>query len=512
MFDYELPSRRQISGCLLDVLYDREKTQLILRITESDVTNLALITDGSSNTNGDSIINFFESVIGSGKVTSVVTDNAANMKKAWRLVRKQRVGLVCTGYTTHGMNLLMKDIFNLDFFKDVLDRAKQLVRFFKDHRGLWSRFRDLQKALRKKGEKRRRLSLPVPTRWYTHEKCVANVFHNKDIIAAIFSDTALLKNYKGASLDEALVIFRDDDFWQKTAVVLKLIQPVNKCLAAFERDACSLSLVYHQFSWLCKHPVYTEPLDDCSVLLQAEVLGLINARRGKICTPTVKIAYLLDQTKTMYDPNDLEVKALINDAAQLAQDLQLVPTELAEKFHKQLQDFVLMKSAWTGKSREDNNAYSPIAWWSLETSNTYALVQEFAKLLLYIPTSSASSERSWSIHGFIHTKLRNRLTPERVNKLVFVYTNIARKSEVNHILYQLYPDAYDDSDISDESEDEEDENVASNHHRAAVTAITSECEEKEAGEVVQEAAAPAQNMFRTPPASQVRRAVTWETR
>ncbi|EGZ21701.1 hypothetical protein PHYSODRAFT_329615 [Phytophthora sojae] len=204
----------------------------------------------------------------------------------------------------------------------------------------------------------------------------------------------------------------------------------------------------------------------------------------------------------MYDPNDLEVKALINDAAQLAQDLQLVPTELAEKFHKQLQDFVLMKSAWTGKSREDNNAYSPIAWWSLETSNTYALVQEFAKLLLYIPTSSASSERSWSIHGFIHTKLRNRLTLERVNKLVFVYTNIARKSEVNHILYQLYPDAYDDSDISDESEDEEDENVASNHHRAAVTAITSECEEKEAGEVVQEAAAPAQNMFRTPPASQ----------
>ncbi|GMF56044.1 unnamed protein product [Phytophthora fragariaefolia] len=40
MFDYELPSRRQISGRLLDVLYDREKSQLILRITGSGVTNL----------------------------------------------------------------------------------------------------------------------------------------------------------------------------------------------------------------------------------------------------------------------------------------------------------------------------------------------------------------------------------------------------------------------------------------------------------------------------------------
>ncbi|GMF53295.1 unnamed protein product [Phytophthora fragariaefolia] len=312
------------------------------------------ITDGWSNTNGDSIINFvfvnpripplfwklinskaeahtaeyiagtiwstileFESVIGSGKVTSVVTDNAANMKKAWRLVRKQRVEL---------------------------------------------------------------------------------------------------------------------------------------------REDCSLSLVYHQFSWLCKHPVYTESLDGCSVLLQAEVLGLINARRDKICTPKVKIAYLLDQTKTMYVPN-----------AQLAQDLQLIPAELAEKFHKQLQDFVLVKSAWKGKLREDNIAYSPIAW---------------------------------CIHGFIHTKLRNRLTPERVNKLVFVYTNIALKSEVNHILYQLYPDAYDDSDISDESDDEEDENVASNYQRATTTAMTTESEEKEDGETIQEAAVQVQNMFQTPPLPQ----------
>ncbi|GMF17455.1 unnamed protein product [Phytophthora fragariaefolia] len=330
MFVYELPSRRQISGRLL---YDREKSQLILRIMESGVTNLALITDGWSNTNGDSIINFvfvnpripplfwksinskaethtaeyiagtiwstilgFESVIGSGKVASVVTDNAVNMKKAWRLVRKQRIERVCTGCTAHGMNLLMKDIFNLEFFKSVLDRAKLLVRYFKEHRGLWSRFRELQKALRKKGG---------------------------------------------------------------------------------------------------------------------------------------------------------------NGVASRCQ-----------------------------RQRGDNIAYSPIAWWSFETSKTYALVREFAKLLLYIPTSSASSERSWSIHGFIHTKLRNRLTLELVNKLVFVYANIARKSEVNHILYQLYPDAYDDSDISHESDDEEDENVTSNYQRATTTAMTTNSEEKEDGETI----------------------------
>ncbi|KAE8976017.1 hypothetical protein PR003_g26749 [Phytophthora rubi] len=80
-----------------------------------------------------------------------------------------------------------------------------------------------------------------------------------------------------------------------------------------------------------------------------------------MCTTTVKIAYLLDQTKTIYDPSDTDIKTLINDAKQLAQDLNPVPADLADKFHRQLQDFVLAKSAWRGKLREDNIAYSPIA-------------------------------------------------------------------------------------------------------------------------------------------------------
>ncbi|KAE9080116.1 hypothetical protein PF005_g21568 [Phytophthora fragariae] len=81
-----------------------------------------------------------------------------------------------------------------------------------------------------------------------------------------------------------------------------------------------------------------------------------------MCTTAVKIAYLLDQTKTIYDPSDTDIKTLINDAKQLAQDLNLVPADLADKFHRQLQDFALAKSAWRWKLREDNIAHSPIAW------------------------------------------------------------------------------------------------------------------------------------------------------
>eukprot|EP00644_Phytophthora_capsici_P014742 jgi/Phyca11/49573/gw1.53.317.1 len=173
MFDYDLPSRRQISGRLLDKLYKREKKRVIELFSEGTVSNLALITDGWTDTNGDGIINFvfvnprtppifwksintkaevhsaeyiastiwttileFEAEVGEGKVTAVVTDNASNMKKAWKLVRKNRVGMVCTGCSAHGMNLLMKDLFKLKFFDDVLKISKILAHFVKDRRGL----------------------------------------------------------------------------------------------------------------------------------------------------------------------------------------------------------------------------------------------------------------------------------------------------------------------------------------------------------------------------------------
>ncbi|KUF85867.1 hypothetical protein AM588_10001023 [Phytophthora nicotianae] len=129
MFDYELPSRRQLAGSLLDRTYERDK-QLAIEALKGK-GNLALVTDGWSNTSGDSIINFMfvnprcpavfwksvctaaeehsgenianailstiielESFIGEGAVSAVVTDNARNMKKAWELVTKERNAIV----------------------------------------------------------------------------------------------------------------------------------------------------------------------------------------------------------------------------------------------------------------------------------------------------------------------------------------------------------------------------------------------------------------------------------
>jgi hypothetical protein len=45
-------------------------------------------------------------------------------------------------------------------------------------------------------------------------------------------------------------------------------------------------------------------------------------------------------------------------------------------------------------------------------------------------TSGAASERKFSTFGFVHAKLRNYLTTDKVKKLVYIKTNFAAFADV----------------------------------------------------------------------------------
>lgn len=303
--------------------------------------------------------------------------------------------------------------------------------------------------MKRNEEHRHLLSVPVPTRWYTQERRIRSVFENKDVIFAIFSDASLLEQYarEASKLEEVLNLVKDETFWQTAGVVVKLIQPINVCLAAFERDNCSISLVYHQFEWLRQHAVYTSRVAHCSSKLQRVVLERIEERQRQICSNTLVVANFLDQTKSVYGVIESDVVDTIDHAVRIAQRLGHLADVNVTEFHHQLVEFGLAKRSWSPDDRQKHANFSPLDWWTL--TNRYPMVKQFAAHILSIPTSSASSERSWSIHGFIHSKNRNRLSVERVNKLVFIYTNLAKRKTANHILYELFPVASDGEEEDD---------------------------------------------------------------
>ncbi|WVZ79531.1 hypothetical protein U9M48_027100, partial [Paspalum notatum var. saurae] len=65
----------------------------------------------------------------------------------------------------------------------------------------------------------------------------------------------------------------------------------------------------------------------------------------------------------------------------------------------------------------------PAAWWAIFGGDTPVL-QRVARRLLSQCVSSSGCERNWSTFAYIHTKLRNRLSHKKLDKLVFVNYNL----------------------------------------------------------------------------------------
>ena len=69
-------------------------------------------------------------------------------------------------------------------------------------------------------------------------------------------------------------------------------------------------------------------------------------------------------------------------------------------------------------------------WWQLYGCGALELQQVAMRLLSQVASASAC-ERCWSAYDFIHSARRNRLAPQRAEKLVRCYMNL-RLVEANH--------------------------------------------------------------------------------
>lgn len=82
----------------------------------------------------------------------------------------------------------------------------------------------------------------------------------------------------------------------------------------------------------------------------------------------------------------------------------------------------------------DEAVRDPNTWWAVLRTER-PVIGAIASKLMTIPASSAAAERNWSHFGFIHNLKRNRLTNERIFKLVSVYSYY-RTLQKPKIVYQ----------------------------------------------------------------------------
>lgn len=293
----ELPSRQKLSTVLVQNVQDDVRMKVVDLINNH--TYVSLVTDGWTDTNSSSIINFMvvapgmpsmfwsswstrskqhtaryfadeiEKVIGeieretTAQVVGVVTDNASNMRSATEQVQIRRPNVVSGGCAAHVLNLLMQDVSRFDAVKAVVTRAVAVTRFVRDHLALLDEFKRLQRGIRDSGMRARSLVLPVPTRWYSIHACMRNVLNNRETLETLFLDPSYetsrslsWNSVQSKKLRLVIELVRHDGFWSSLRTIVRMFDPIIEALRALEADNGYISGVYTWFRWLRYHIAY----------------------------------------------------------------------------------------------------------------------------------------------------------------------------------------------------------------------------------------------------------------
>ena len=170
---------------------------------------------------------------------------------------------------------------------------------------------------------------------------------------------------------------------------------------------------------------------------------IILQRFQDIFHPLMPIAYILDPIARQERPAPISA----NFIGKIGEWLREYSPSNASSLLAELIKVMEKKSPFdnvfmweTASSSED-----PILFWRIYEGASPELIK-LATLALSIAPTSGSAEQNWSTFGFIHSKSRNRLTNERVEKLVYIYWNQRIRKEIQGQLTFDFIEAWEDQE------------------------------------------------------------------
>lgn len=100
----------------------------------------------------------------------------------------------------------------------------------------------------------------------------------------------------------------------------------------------------------------------------------------------------------------------------------LMPQDSGDASNEMI-SFVTKMSTLPSNQKEIVFQMSAKNYWNSIGRKKFPSLFKIAEPILEMISSSAAAERTWSAFRFIHSRLRNLLTNERVDKLIFIYIN-----------------------------------------------------------------------------------------
>ncbi|KAE8991696.1 hypothetical protein PF005_g19446 [Phytophthora fragariae] len=340
------------------------------------------------------------------------------------------------------MNLLIKDVCNIDEFSRNLKQAAIVVNFIKDHGFVAAAFKKLRKRFMAPS-----LQTTTPTRWYSQlNQCYSLLFAKYAVLSLLDSDyeplCSAIKNR--GRVETFREVVGDSEFWKGLHKLKGILEFPSKIIGNLESDSGDLFKVYDYFRRLETSWSSTEGL---SAALSASLLEIVQKRWKFPSTDSMSFAFVLTpKSMQQWRPREKLKKLKSYIEMFYSSDEDRIVFCIAE-----LDRFLTIMVYLDQDEKEEYLKIRGLSYWVEYGINDYPNLYRIAIRVFVVPTSSAASERVWIIYSFLMSKRRNRLAFEKLERIDFIYINSCRLDDVYRRDY-LATDV--DEDIDGETDEE----------------------------------------------------------
>ncbi|AQK94388.1 hAT transposon superfamily protein [Zea mays] len=436
----EPPTMFDLRGRLLEEEYVRTKSLLQEREAEKMKNGCSIMADAWSDKKRRSIMNFyflkrdvdvshtsevvFELVdkaiedIGPDDVVQVVTANASNNMGAKKLLHVKRPHIFWTSCATHTINLMLQGIGNMPRFKKVIDQAKAFTIFVYGHTRTLECMRYFTEG--------KEIVRPGVTRFASNYLTLDTIQEKKDQLRnmVVHSRWDSLKDVKSKKGKNATTTILNPTFWKDVKLTLAVFAPLFKVLRLVDGDVKpSMGFVYGEILKAKRH--VKEALGNVENRFKDVVAVIDKKMAGRLDSPLHLATYFLNPHYSYADPSFFDVPKITEGFINCVETFYYHDDEMQEQASNiELQKFQNREGPFSKKLARtfENFDYNPASWWRLYGTETPAL-QKMATKILSLTASSSGCERNWSGFDGVHTKKRNRLTTDHLNKLVYIQFN-----------------------------------------------------------------------------------------
>lgn len=457
---YKLPHRETVSHTLLNAEYQEIKNENMELLEEA--VNLNLQVDGWSNIRNESILNFvvtkpepiFVDFVDSksnrhtseylaGEIEKVldkhdvfkflvlIGDNAANIQKAFAILKEKYPHLIILGCFAHSLHLLCCDILKCDSVKNFMANVIEIAKKIRNVQVLSSLFNQINKE---KGTSST-IKLPGATRWGSNLKCLESFLKNKATLQQLVvkeeSQELISSRMKGMLLD-------DNIFWVKMQKLHDLLVPIIKWIEKLQTNTPVAHIVFGAIDEIEKSLIQLLPTSPVQKNEEKSIMDSFIKRKSNILQPIHLAAALLDPAHQGFNLSEADqinaMEAIYNISDNMKLDTAKIMSEVSN--YKAKQGLWAKPFVWKCATN-----CSPVSWW-LGMSGT-TLLSKVAVKILQIPVTSAATERTFSTFSFIHNKKRNRLTTQKAGMMTYISYNwnlLNRPSKDNNGNNRVDPD------------------------------------------------------------------------